>query len=293
MRALVSFRGWAVLNLLSALVFAQSVTPTALPQPIADPQALVRQTVDLEVASAKDISRPYRYVLRRESNSGTNVRQMLETKTGLVLAKTILVNDKPQKPEDAVNEQVKLEELTRDAEARDKKYKSQKADNDRVLSLLRALPSSSIYSYDGEEEINGRPAIRLNFKPNPNFDPDAKETYLLKAAEGKMWIDRASHRMVRIDGTLTYSVNVGWGLLGHIDKGGSFFLQQSLVLGGAWRITEMRIDAKGKALIFKSIRIKQHQFASEFAPIRPLSVAEAVQTLKQLQVPAATTSAAR
>ena len=294
MRVLAPVSQWAGLCAVAVtLTFGQAAAPAPLPQFVADPQSLVRQTVDLEIAAAKDVSHPYRYVLRRESNSGTNVRQMLETEDGLVLAKTLSVDDRPPKPSDLVNEQVKLDELAHDAEARAKKFKSQKADSDRVMTLLRAMPSSSLYSYDGEEVIQGRPAVRLRFKPNPHFDPDAKETYLLKAAEGRMWIDRASHRMVRINGALTDSVNIGWGLLGHIDKGGSFFLEQSPVPGGAWRITEMRIDAKGKALIFKSIRIKQHQFASDFAPVRPLPVGDAVQALKQLGASAATTNAAR
>jgi hypothetical protein len=282
-----------VFVLFGGMAWAQAATPPPLPSFAGDPVVLVRQAVDLEMAAAQDTSHPYRYVLRKETNSGNTVRQMLEADTGLILAKTLQVNGGPPKAEDQMKEQAKLEELVRDAEAREKKFKSQRADNDRVMSLLRALPFSSLYTYDGEDTIQGRQAVRLAFTPNPHFDPDAKETYLLKAAVGKMWIDRESRRMVRIQGTLTDSVNIGWGLLGHIDKGGSFFLEQSLVPGGAWRITQMRIDAKGKALIFKSIVIKQHQMAFDFMPVKPLSVAEAVQTLKQLGGTTTTTNAAR
>lgn len=280
-------------SLLAAVAWTQAAAPAPLPAFAADPQTVVRQAMDLEIAAAKDASHPYRYILKRESNSGTAVRQMVETESGLVLARTLSANGKPPTAEARADEDRKLDELVRDAGAREKKFKSQRGDQDRVLSLLRALPSSSLYTYDGEEIIHGRPALRLAFKPNPKFDPDAKETYLLKAAEGKLWIDRASHRLVRIDGTITDSVNIGWGLLGHIDRGGTFFLEQSVVPGSAWRIAEMRIDAKGKALIFKSIRIMQHQWATDFTPVQPLSVSEAVETLKQLGSSASTTSAAR
>jgi hypothetical protein len=252
----------------------------------ADPVVLVRETVDREIRSARDFSFPYRYVLRKETNSGISVRQMLETADGMILARTITWNGKPQKQEDQVKEDQRLDQIATDSEERAKKLEEQRQDSGRAMKLLAALPSSSIFTWDGKEVVNGRETVRLAFKPNPDFSPDAKETYLLKAAEGKIWIDAASKRLVRISGATTDSVNIGWGLLGHIDKGGSFFMEQAIVPGGEsrgeFRIREMRIDAKGKALLFKTIRIKQHQSAYDFVPVQPMTVAAAVQTLKQL-----------
>jgi hypothetical protein len=247
-----------------------------------DPLTLVRESIDLEIKAAQDYSIPYRYILRKESNSGVAVRQMIETREGLVLARTITWNGKPNSPESQAKEDGKLEQLARNPDERGRKLKAQQDDAQRVLRILRALPTSSLYTYDGREQVNGRDTIRLTFKPNPRFSPEGKETYLLKAATGKMWIDAASKRLARIDGAITDSVNIGWGLLGHIDKGGKLFLQQEVVKGGEWRLTQMRIDATGKALIFKSIRIRQYQNGTDFEPIKPVTVAEAVAELKRL-----------
>ena len=249
---------------------------------------LVRKSVELEVTAAQDYSSPYTYVLRKESNSGVAVRQMVETKDGLLLARTITWNGKVPSAEDQAKEDKRLERLITSADERSKKAAEQKDDAQRALRILRALPTSSLYTMDGREMIAGRDTIRLAFKPNPKFGPEAKETYLLKAAEGKMWIDAESNRMVRLDATITDSVNIGWGLLGKIDKGGKLFLEQALVKGGQWRMTQLRIDATGKALIFKSIRIKQHQSGSNYEPIKPVTVAEGVAMLKRA---AQTTSA--
>jgi hypothetical protein len=271
---------------------ASAVWPEQSAVPL-DPVALVRECVDLEVKSAMDFSYPYRYVLRRDTTSGVSVRQMMETRDGLILARTITWNGTPPKPEDRAKEDQRLDEIARSQEERAKKLKSQREDSQRVIRILSALPSSSLYTFDGREMINGRETIRLTFKPNPDFSPEAKETYLLKAAEGKMWIDSASRRLVRVEGQTTDSVNIGWGLLGHIDRGGSFFLEQTPVPGGDWRIREMRIDAKGKALLFKTIRIKQHQSAYDFAPVKPVSVEEAIRMLKQAPSVASATGASR
>jgi hypothetical protein len=246
-----------------------------------EPVDLVRKSVDLEIKAAQDYTTPYTYVLRKESNSGVAVRQMVETKDGLLLARTLTWNGKVPSSEDQAKEDRRLERLITSAEERSKKAAEQKDDAQRALRILRALPTSSLYTLDGHENIAGRDTIRLAFKPNPKFSPEVKETYLLKAAEGKMWIDAESTRMVRLDATITDSVSIGWGLLGKIDKGGKLFLEQAIVKGGQWRMTALRIDATGKALIFKSIRIKQHQTGSNYEPIKPVSVAEAVELLKR------------
>lgn len=260
----------------------------ALPTLAQEPVDLVRNSVDLEIAAAQDYSSPYTYVLRKESNSGVAVRQMVETKDGLLLARTITWNGKVPSVEEQAKEDRRLERLITSNEERSKKAAEQKDDAQRALRILRALPNSSLYTLDGHETIAGRDTLRLNFKPNPKFSPEAKEAYLLKAAEGKMWIDSESKRMVRLEATTTDGVNIGWGLLGHIDKGGKLFLEQALVKGDQWRMTQLRIDATGKALIFKSIRIKQHQSGSDYEPIKPVGVAEAVAMLKRA---ARTTSA--
>jgi hypothetical protein len=246
-----------------------------------EPVDLVRKSVDLEIKAAQDYTTPYTYVLRKESNSGVAVRQMVETKDGLLLARSLTWNGKVPSSEDQAKEDRRLERLITSAEERSKKAAEQKDDAQRALRILRALPTSSLYTLDGHENIAGRDTIRLAFKPNPKFSPEVKETYLLKAAEGKMWIDAESTRMVRLDATITDSVSIGWGLLGKIDKGGKLFLEQAIVKGGQWRMTALRIDATGKALIFKSIRIKQHQTGSNYEPIKPVSVAEAVELLKR------------
>jgi hypothetical protein len=246
-----------------------------------DPTALVRESVDTEIKNALDYSMPYKYVVRKESNSGIAVRQIVETNEGLLLARTITWNGKAPSEDDQAKEDRRLDRLAESKEERDKKLREQQQDAQRAMRFLRALPASSIYSLVGHEKVNGRDTVHLSFKPNPRFSPDAKETYLLKAAVGNIWIDSTSKRMMRVNATTTDGVNIGWGILGHIDKGARLLLEQTLVKGGQWRLTRLDIDASGKALLFKSIKVKQHQSGTDYEPIRPVSVGDGVQLLKQ------------
>jgi hypothetical protein len=248
---------------------------------IADPRALVKEAVKNEIQANHDTSRLYRYILRKEAKSGISVREMIETKDGIV-ARTITWNDRELTPEERAKEDEKLAKLGASAEEQRKKFAEQRDDARQAIKMLEALPEALLYEYDGTEVLNGRAAIRLRFKPNPDFNSSAKETYLFRGAEGKIWVDKVARRIAKLDGTTTSQVNIGWGLLGHIDKGGKVYLEQAMVGPSTqWRIVTLNLDATGKALWFKSIKIRQRQSARDFRPVNPMTVAEAVDVLRK------------
>jgi len=85
-------------------------------------------------------------------------------------------------------------------------------------------------------EQNGQPRrgkpgdqlLRLKFQPNPKYDPNARRAGFGRNA-GVVLIDpQKAHR--KIDGTLFKDVSFGWGILGHLDRGGHF-----QVISRCWR----------------------------------------------------------
>jgi hypothetical protein len=99
--------------------------------------------------------------------------------------------------------------------------------------------------------------------------------------EGDMWIDARAMRMAKIDGVMMRDVTIGWGILGRLDKGGRFIVEQGEVSKGHWDTTKLALDFTGKALIFKSIRIKSTDTFSDFRPIPKMSVAQALDYLRK------------
>ena len=71
-------------------------------------------------------------------------------------------------------------------------------------------------------------------------------------------------RIARIDGTLFREVSFGWGIFGHLDKGGHFRVQQADVGDGSWEITAMDLKITGKILMFKSISMISDETLSDF-----------------------------
>jgi hypothetical protein len=107
---------------------------------------------------------------------------------------------------------------------------------------------------------------------------------VLTGMEGNVLVDPKKGRIARIDGTLAKEVGFGWGILGHLDPGGRFLVDQADVDGGNWEVTRMELKITGKVLFFKTLHFNSTKTYSDFRPAPPnLSFAEGVELLKKRQ----------
>lgn len=263
---------------------AEKPTKTLKPKSwTGDPEAhaLARRAVDEQLESTNDP--PQRFLLRRETPNRVETRELIETTSGLV-ARTVAFADRPLTREERVEDDKRLDELLGSTKLQQEKLAEQRANADRVTRMVRALPDAFLYEFDGSEPGPSGQLIRLKFTPNPRFDPSSRETSVYKGMEGAMWIDASAERIVRIDATTVKQVNFGWGILGHLDKGGTFRLRQAEIAPGRWEITFLHLNFTGKVLIFKSIKVQQTQSTWHFRPVpRDLTLAEGVDLLRKHQ----------
>jgi hypothetical protein len=100
--------------------------------------------------------------------------------------------------------------------------------------------------------------------------------------QGYVLIDADQHRIAKIDGTLAKEVGFGWGILGHLDRGGHFLVEQAEVIPGDWELTHMSLSFTGKELLFKSISVKSDEVFSNFQSVPTnLTFAQGVELLKK------------
>jgi hypothetical protein len=252
------------------------------------PGELVRLTVANEVAAANHPELHHMFRSRRQTPKGSQTRVYVETDQALA-GMLIAINDRPLTPEQQAAESNHLASLINNPEQLRKKAAREKEDEDRSLRIVRALPDAFCYEYAGTESSvaglgkAGDALVRLKFRPNPAYTPPTHVEQVLKGMEGELLIDPQTRRLARIDGTLFQEVTFGWGILGHLDKGGHFRVQQAdLGLGdGAWGITEMNLNMSGKILMFKSLSIVSDEALSDFHLLpSKLTFAQGVKILK-------------
>ena len=102
--------------------------------------------------------------------------------------------------------------------------------------------------------------------------------------QGYLLIDRNTCRLAKIEATLFREVSFGWGILGHLDKGGSLLVEQADVGDGTWDVTHMRLNFTGKVMMVKSLTINSEETFSDFRRVPDdLTFAKGIELLKNEQ----------
>ena len=278
---LIIFR-LAAMCAVSAPARARSIPPETPPPPI----ELVRTTVANEVAAANDSSVKHMFRDYKKSAQGSQTRIYVETREAMA-GMTIAYNDKPLTPQQLQSEEGRLTGLVNNPQQLERKRRQEKEETDHTLAIVKALPDAFVFTYDGSEAgtarlgREGAQLVRLQFRPNPAYRPPSHVEDVLVGMSGILLIDPEAHRIARIDGTLFKEVSFGWGILGHLDRGGHFLVEQQGLPEGSWEISRMALNFNGKILLFKTIAIKSEEVFTDFQRVPAgLSFADGVQMLK-------------
>jgi hypothetical protein len=269
---------------LAAASFAQPpLTPSAHP----DPAELARTAVQNEIKAARDNHVNFMFRSTKTTPKGSTTKIYVETRdatAGMVIA----YNDKPLTPEQRRAEAARLERFLNNPEELRKKRKQEREDADRTLRIVRAIPDAFLFEYAGEELGTpgvgqpGDPLIALKFHPNPSYEPPSRVEQVLTGMQGVLLVDAVRHRIARIDGKLFKDVSFGWGILGHLDKGGHFLVQQQAIGDDRWEISRMSLDLTGKILLVKNLTIKSTEVYTGFKQVpSDLTFAQALDLLKK------------
>jgi hypothetical protein len=273
---------------ISVVVAVGQTTSSTLSPAGVPPAELVRTTVYNEIKAANDPYCPrHMFRSRKHTAQGSQTKIFVETKdgmAGLLLAN----NDQPLTPEQRQAEEERIKRFLKYPGELQKKRRKEKEDADHTLQIVKALPDAFVYEVNGTESGHqglgepGEELVRLKFRPNPNYDPPSRVEQVLTGMSGFLVIDANRHRIALIDGTLFKEVGFGWGILGHLDKGGHFLVQQGDVGDGTWDVTHMSLSFTGKIMLFKNLKIQSDEVFSEFRPVSPnLTFAEGVKLLKK------------
>ncbi len=262
-------------SLLAGLLTGTSASSLAAVSPSSSSQdspasiELVRAAVANEVVAANDNSTKHMFRSRKQTPQGSQTRLYVETREAMA-GITIAYNDKPLTPEQTKGEQTRLAGLVGNPEQLSRKHTQEQESAERTLRIVKALPDAFLFDYDGEERgtadlgKDGARLVRLKFRPNPAYRPPSHVEDVLTGMQGFVLIDSEARRIARIDGTLFKEVSFGWGILGHLNKGGHFLVEQRDVGDGSWDISHMSLGFTGKILLFKSLAIKSDEVFSDF-----------------------------
>ena len=235
----------------------------------------VRQVIDNEIQAENNDHSHWMLRVESEKSGKAQVKEVVEAKDG-DLEWLISENGRALSSDQQRQQEQRLERLKSDPAELQKAHKEASSDEERSQQMLKMLPDAFLFSY-GARRSN---LTQLHFKPNPKFHPTSHESEVFHAMEGVLWLDGREKRLAEVSGHLTHEVKFGGGLLGRLDPGGTFHVEQKEVQPGYWEMTLLNVNMKGKALFFKTIAVQQKMRRSMFRRLPDnLTVAQGIDLL--------------
>lgn len=268
--------------LLATVVFL-GISGTALAGSQSGPQLsagdLIKAVIHTELNSPATTDVRWKYVLEKETDGKRETREVVETKSGS-LDHLIAIAGRPLSSAQQRDESERILRLSRSPEEQRKLEQSRRKDAEQCNAFMQMIPNAFVFEYAGEYAGENDALVKLTFKPNPAFRPPSREGRVLHEMAGEIWVDAKQQRLASIRGQLLNEVKFAGGLFGHLEKGGEFTVKRTEIAAGRWEMTEMEVNMRGKALLFKTISVQQKERHRDFVRVpEDLTMADAATIL--------------
>lgn len=236
---------------------AQDSRPSSRPE--TDINKLIREVIHNEIESQVNDQSLWRYREVHEESGKKKLFDVVQTKDGEI-QRLLALNGQQLSGKQRQAEDQHIQTLVAHPQQLQQLKKKQHDDAEQMRSLLRMFPEAFLFQ-DGGPQGN---LIKINFSPNPKFHPSTRPAQVFHHLSGNLLVDPKQKHIVEINGQLVSEVKFGGGILGHLDKGGTFTVKQQDVGSGHWEMTAMDIRMNGKALFFKTLAVRERETNSDF-----------------------------
>jgi len=240
-------------------VHSQSSSTSAANTSETNLKALVRDILQNELRAQTEDHSLWCYRKLTDKDGKQQLFAACQTKA-LEIDRLMAVNGKPLTEEQWKQENQRIEQLLNSRSQLKKEKQQQREDGEQATHLLQMLPDAFLFQQQNSEANR----ITLHFTPNAEFRASGASEAVFHHMEGTLILDVKQKRLVEISGRLNSDVKFAGGLLGHLDKGGTFYVKQQEVGPGCWEMTRMDVQMNGKALFFKTISVRTREIDTDF-----------------------------
>ena len=240
-----------------------------------DANGLAREVMSNEVQAQIHDPSLWSYRELREKKGQKELFEVCQTKVGEI-NKLVAVNGRRLDKTQRHTEDVRIHSLLIHPSQMQREVRKQRNDAQQARDMMKMFPDAFRFQYDGKQGD----LVRLEFTANPNFHPSGHAAQVFYHMKGSLLVDAKQKRLAEISGKLTSEVKFGGGVLGHLDKGGTFWVKQQDLGSGHWEITVLDVQMIGKVLFFKTIDVAEKDTYTNFQPVTgETTLAKAAQLL--------------
>jgi hypothetical protein len=228
----------------------------------ADANQLAREVIQNEIQAQVRDDSLWEFQEQKEEGGKIRTFHVCQTKEGEI-NRLVALNNEPLSPKQEQAENQRIQRLLKHPQQFREEEKKRHEDADQERNLLKTFPDAFRFQYVDKDGA----LIKLKFTPNPKFHPSGHPEQVFHHMEGTLLVDGEQKRLAEINGQLITEVKFLGGLLGHLDKGGTFCVKQHDFGSGHWEMTFMNVQMDGRALFFKTIAVREKEAYSDFKPV--------------------------
>ena len=206
--------------------------------------------------------RKFMYLVEKQEGNQRLTEKQVETAGG-PLYRVLAINGSPLTPDQRRQDDAGIRRLLSDSSQQARLKQQYDDDEQKLEKLMREMPQAFLYDYDGFEGSY----LRLKFRPDPNYKPPDYETRVVHSLAGTALIDPQQQRLAKLSGRLFDRVQFGYGILGHIDSGGTFEIERTPVAPTQWKTSRLSIHLSGRMILFKTVSKQQDESRSDFREV--------------------------
>jgi len=199
---------------------------------------------------------------QRRSGGHVFMERTIETVDGDV-AQLVSIDGHPPDGAEKIKNDKELQGLLKSAQVRQAKHASMLTENQDAATLMRALPK--MFLLEDRGQTDGVETIA--FSPDPTFQPQSLEQRAIHGMSGTFYVETKEMRLTGIEAMVAEQVQFGFGLLGTLDKGGTYTLQRIQVGPGVWKTGSTKIHLSGRVALLKNISKQGEESKSGWHPV--------------------------
>ncbi len=227
----------------------------------------------------------YQYSLEERTARGPETHEVIETRSWTI-ERLVLKNGRPLARVEQEREERRLRNLLTSPARLQAFQREQLSRKERLRAFIAAFPQAFSCQYDDAAQENPPQGfVRLRFHPNPRFICRSWELRPLQGMEGTLLIEPTAARLAWMDARFFRDVDFGGGLLGRIDRGGTFQFEQQPLGDNHWAITTLAMHFN-KRVFLANIRVDSVTKTSAFRCVpKDMSLQQGVQRLLEQTQP--------
>ncbi len=133
--------------------------------------------------------------------------------------------------------------------------------------LLTLTEDAFLFTRIATEMRGDRPLAKYSMRPNPDFKPTTRNSFIFMKVEGTVWIDEQSGELAKIEGFVTEDISIAM-FLAKVYKGSHFMQERYEFFPGIWFPSYEQFDFDGRKYLLP-FAIHERTFYTDYRRVGP------------------------